>query len=176
LETLSGTQRIRVHPDYIDKKGRLLVKPVINYGVDTAGGVHEPYSTGGLRSSASIYDEDHAMESFAATVATEATIKPASPKIYYVYAIGVLAGAFAAGRDFQPKWTNGTNEYPMGQATNVASAAVEHLWPKKEADNGVMTPAPFPCSNAYWIVVEDAMAAAETATIQAWYVHRSSEL
>jgi hypothetical protein len=172
----AGDQRVRIHPDYIDDYGNLLVKPVISYYVDTTGVVHEPITTGGLLPGASVYDEDHAMGSFAATVATEATIKPAAPKIYYVYAIAATMSASAAGRDFQPKWTDGSVEWPMTTATNIASGASDVLWPKKEADNAIKTEPPFPCSNTYWIVIEDAMSAAETATIYAWYVQRSAEL
>ncbi|MHA2264746.1 MAG: hypothetical protein ACXAEN_20315 [Candidatus Thorarchaeota archaeon] len=172
----AGDQRVRIHPDYIDDYGNLLVKPVISYGAAPDGTVHEIVDSSGLLASANIYDEDHTMGSFPATVATEATIKPASPKIFYVYAIAVVMSASAAGRDFQPKWTDGSVEWPMTTATNIASGGSEVLWPKKEADNAIKTEPPFPCSNTYWIVIEDAMSAAETATIYAWYVHRSSEL
>ena len=38
IETLGDTERIRVHPDYIDEEaGVLLVKPVLIYGVDDTG-------------------------------------------------------------------------------------------------------------------------------------------
>ncbi|MHA2264581.1 MAG: hypothetical protein ACXAEN_19480 [Candidatus Thorarchaeota archaeon] len=176
LETLQDTQRVRVHPDYIGDKGELLVRPTIVYATDADGTPHPLVDSDGLFAGAQIYDEDHTFTSFAATVATQATIRPESPKIFYLYAIWLVQGATAAGRDWTVRITNGTTEMTLVGTQNVASGATVQLWPRKEADNAFYTAPPFPVSNAYYIELVDTMAAAETATVWAAYVHKSSEL
>lgn len=169
FETLGISDRVRVHPDYIDKHGNLLVKPSIIYGVETDGTPQSMINAP--------RDEDHTLTMLEATVATEASLQPTSPKIYYLYGIWVNAtGSFGANRNFQPKITNGTAEMPMCSALSVADGTFVQLWPEKAADNERACMPPFPISNSYYLVIEDAMAAAEFAEVWVTYVHRSSEL
>ncbi|MHC4891572.1 MAG: hypothetical protein ACYTEO_19130, partial [Planctomycetota bacterium] len=135
LETLADGQRVRIHPDYIDDRGSLLVKPTIIYATDKDGTPHALVSTDG---GALFPNEDHVFTSGAATVATQFTLQPESPKIYYLYGIWVVQAATAAGRNWQPYITDGTNQMSMtgGVDTNIASGATAQVWPIKASDDG----------------------------------------
>jgi hypothetical protein len=173
LETLSGTRKVRVHPDYIGEGGDLLVKPVVTYSVNSVGTPHPAITTDGGQP---LPDEDHVFVGIPATVATQATLRPTSPSIFYVYALWLVQGATAAGRDWTVQLTDGTTSMSIVAAQNVATGATVQLWPRKEADNAFYTAPNFPISNAYYLDFLDTMAAAETATVYAAYVARSAEL
>jgi hypothetical protein len=175
LETLADSQRVRIHPDYIDEHGNLLVKPTIIYGSADDGTPHALVSGDGGQL---FPNEDHVFVGGAATVATQMTLQPASPKIYYLYGIWVVQAATAAGRNWQPYITDGTNQMTMtgGVDTNIASGATAQVWPIKASDDAKACLPPFPISNAYYLEMVDDMAAAETATVYTAYVLRTSEL
>jgi hypothetical protein len=169
----SGTQRIKVHSAFRDRQNVVEAIPVVSTALASDGTVHPLVSSEG---GALLPLQDHVFTSIAATVATEAQLQPADPKIFYLRAIWVVQGATAAGRNWQAKITDGTDELPMGPVVNVASGATAPLWPIKSADDVFMSFPPFPVSNAYYLIIEDAMAVAETATVWVTYTFEASEL
>jgi hypothetical protein len=171
LETFgaaTGDQRVRVHPDYVDKKGRLLVKPVISYLVDDIGVTWPQVAREGFP------PEFVQLASVNATVAAQATIRPTGATIRYITGIWLVQGATAAGRDWTPQITNGTNSFNMCPTQNVASGATVQLWPYKAADNAQACLPPFPVDTNSYIELLDTMAVAETAVVWFTYIQRSS--
>jgi len=86
-----------------------------------------------------------------------------------------VQSATAAPRDWTPQITNGTTAMALGPAVSVASGATAQIYPVKPADGVAYAPPEMPLCNAYYLDVLDTMAAAETATLWAWYSHRSNE-